>query len=125
MKKTKLAIIGTNGVPNQYGGFETLVEYLAKYLADRFDITIYCSKTQATRMSEYEGCRLQYLPLSANGFQGIFYDALSVALTARKYDKILILGCSSIFTIRLFRKYSNNNIIYRGICFINYGNTCS
>lgn len=106
MSKLSLAIIGTNGVPNQYGGFETLVEFLAKYLNERFDITIYCSKTQRTRVGEYCGCKLKYLPLSANGFQGIFYDALSVALTARRYDRVLILGCSSILTIRLFKKYA-------------------
>lgn len=114
MGKQKLAIIGTNGVPNQYGGFETLVDYLAEYLNERFDITIYCSKTQKTRIKEYKGCSLKYLPLSANGMQGILYDAASVAITARKYDKVLILGCSSILTIRLFRKYSNKFILNIG-----------
>lgn len=113
-KKLKLAIIGTNGVPNQYGGFETLVEFLAKYLNERFDITIYCSKTQRTRVSEYSGCKLKYLPLSANGVQGIFYDALSVALTAREFDRVLILGCSSIITIRLFKGYRRKFILNIG-----------
>lgn len=112
--KKKVAIIGTNGVPNQYGGFETLVEFLAKYLNKRFDITIYCSKTQNTRVTEYCGCKLKYLPLGANGVQGILYDALSVALTARKFDRVLILGCSSILTIRLFKRYGNKFILNIG-----------
>ena len=112
--KLKLAIIGTNGVPNQYGGFETLVEFLAKYLNNRFDITIYCSKTQKTRVQEYCGCKLKYLPLSANGAQGILYDALSVAITSRKFDRVLILGCSSILTIRLFRHYRRKFILNIG-----------
>lgn len=114
MKKTRLAIIGTNGVPNQYGGFETLVEFLAQYLSDRFDITIYCSKTQKTRVKHYKGCFLKYLPLNANGWQGILYDALSVALTAPKYDEVLILGCSSIITIRLFSGYKKKFILNIG-----------
>ena len=114
MSKLKLAIIGTNGVPNQYGGFETLVEYLAKYLNERFDITIYCSKTQKTRVVEYCGCKLKYLPLSANGVQGILYDALSVALTSWKFDRVLILGCSSILTIRLFKGYRRKFILNIG-----------
>lgn len=114
MKKLKLAIIGTNGVPNQYGGFETLVEFLAKYLSNRFDITIYCSKTQKTRDAEYCGCKLKYLPLRANGVQGILYDALSVALTARKFDRVLILGCSSILTIRLYKCYRRKFILNIG-----------
>lgn len=113
-KKKKVAIIGTNGVPNQYGGFETLVDYLAEYLHDRFDITIYCSRTQKTRIKEYKGCCLKYLPLSANGWQGILYDALSVAITAPKYDEVLILGCSSIFTIRLFSSYKKKYILNIG-----------
>ena len=114
MEKFKLAILGTNGVPNQYGGFETLVEFLAKYLSDRFDITIYCSKNQKTRVKEYMGCKLKYLPLSANGPQGILYDALSVALTARRYDRILLLGCCSILTIRLFKRYNDKFILNIG-----------
>lgn len=110
----KIAIIGTNGVPNQYGGFETLVDFLARHLSSRFDITIYCSKTQKTRIKEYEGCKLKYLPLNANGWQGILYDALSVAICAPRYDKVLILGCSSILTIRLFRRYHEKFILNIG-----------
>lgn len=114
MGKIRLAIIGTNGVPNQYGGFETLVEFLAEYLHERFDITIYCSKTQKTRVKDYKSCRLVYLPLKANGWQGILYDALSVALTARKFDRILILGCSSLITIRLYSRFKSKFILNIG-----------
>ncbi len=32
MKKDKIAIIGTAGIPSKYGGFETLAEYLTKNL---------------------------------------------------------------------------------------------
>ena len=28
----KVALIGTNGIPAKYGGFETLTEFLVKYL---------------------------------------------------------------------------------------------
>ena len=114
MGKLSLAIIGTNGVPNQYGGFETLVEFLAEYLHDRFDITIYCSKTQKTRIKEYKGCKLKYLPLKANGWQALLYDSLSIALCAPKYDRVLILGCSSLFTIRLFSGYKKKFILNNG-----------
>lgn len=114
MDKLKLAIIGTNGVPNQYGGFETLVEFLAEYLANRYDITIYCSKTQRTRIKEYKDCRLIYLPLKANGWQALLYDSLSIALTASKYDRVLILGCTSLLTIRLFKGYQKKFILNNG-----------
>ena len=39
----KVSIIGTNGVPARYGGFETLAENLTKILSDKFKFTIYCS----------------------------------------------------------------------------------
>lgn len=39
----KVAIVGIQGLPNQYGGFETLSEFLVKYLGNKVDFTIYCS----------------------------------------------------------------------------------
>ena len=39
----KIAIIGTNGIPSKYGGFETLVEYLVLNLAEKYEITVFCS----------------------------------------------------------------------------------
>ena len=41
MRKS-VAILGTRGYPSYYGGFETLVRYLAPYLAERnWDVTVY------------------------------------------------------------------------------------
>ena len=34
----KIAIVGTQGVPNQYGGFETLASFLAKPLPTQFSL---------------------------------------------------------------------------------------
>lgn len=113
-KKLRLAIVGTNGVPNQYGGFETLVEYLAEYLHDKYDITIYCSKTQKTRIKEYKGCRLVYLPLKANGWQGILFDSLSMLITTFRYDRILVLGCSSIIVSSLLRPWGRKYVLNIG-----------
>ena len=42
--KKKVALIGTNGIPAKYGGFETLTEFLAKHLNNEFEISVYCSK---------------------------------------------------------------------------------
>ena len=39
----KVAIIGSVGVPANYGGFETLAENLAERLNENFEIHIYCS----------------------------------------------------------------------------------
>ena len=45
-KKIKVGIVGTNGVPAAYGGFETLADNLVRQLGTFLDITVYCSKTQ-------------------------------------------------------------------------------
>jgi hypothetical protein len=43
MSKIRVAIIGTAGIPANYGGFETLAQYLVKYLNKKFDFIVYCS----------------------------------------------------------------------------------
>ena len=35
-----VAIIGTVGIPAIYGGFETLTEYLTKYIGDKLEFTV-------------------------------------------------------------------------------------
>ncbi len=77
MMKNKIAIIGTVGVPAIYGGFETLAEYLTKYLGQKYALTVYCSsKCYGHKMAEYNDVKLVYLPLNANGVQSIPYDIL-------------------------------------------------
>ena len=39
-----ISIIGTVGLPANYGGFETLTEYLTKYIENDFNLIVYCSK---------------------------------------------------------------------------------
>ena len=39
----KLSIIGTVGLPPQFGGFETFADFLVKKLSDRYKISIFCS----------------------------------------------------------------------------------
>lgn len=113
--RKKIAIIGTNGVPSKYGGFETLVEYLVIYLADKYDITVYCSAGNSTeRLAEYKGARLNYISLSANNWQSILFDIVSIFKTYRKYDKILILGCSGCIVLPFFSNYKHKFVFNFG-----------
>ena len=107
MLKKSVAIIGTNGLPAKYGGFETLAEYLAKYLNHDYEITVYCSKTpKNNQLQEYSNCRLIYLPFKANGWQSMIYDAISIIHALFTNDVLIILGFSGIFAfpLRLFFK---------------------
>ncbi len=89
----KVAIIGTRGIPNNYGGFETLAEYLVLYLAKDFDITVYCSaKDMDSNLTEYNGAKLKYINVTSHGFLGMLYDSISLLKTVGNYDKIIFLG---------------------------------
>ena len=72
MKKLKIAIVGTQGLPNQYGGFETLADYLVRILSSRQDITVYCSSKSIKRgADEYCGAKLKYVNVADHGASGI------------------------------------------------------
>ena len=43
MLRKKISIIGTVGIPANYGGFETLAENLTKNLNHKFDFIVFCS----------------------------------------------------------------------------------
>ncbi|MFT4800353.1 MAG: glycosyltransferase involved in cell wall biosynthesis [Flavobacteriaceae bacterium] len=113
--KKKIAIIGTNGIPSKYGGFETLVEYLVKYLSESYELTVFCSsKTNTSKIKEYNGCKLRYVNLEANGWQSVPYDIISLYKSYKDYDKILILGASGSIVAPLFRKYKDKFIFLFG-----------
>ena len=116
MKQLKIAIIGTNGVPSKYGGFETLVEYLVSNLSSKYELTVFCSThlISGTRKDKYNGCRLEYINLKANGWQSILFDIVSIFKTYRRFDKILVLGCSGSIIMPFFYEYKNKFIMNLG-----------
>lgn len=113
MNKPKLAIIGTVGLPAKYGGFETLVEQLVLNISDEYDITVYCSGKfypKSERIPEWEGAKLKYIPLNANGFQSIPYDIWSIVHAAFKADLLLILGVSGCFCLPFVKFFTKKNV---------------
>ena len=70
----RVAIVGIQGVPANYGGFETLVEnIIGENCSEGIEYTVFCSsKDMPERIKEYKGARLKYIPLHANGMQSIF-----------------------------------------------------
>lgn len=113
-KRKKIAIIGTVGVPANYGGFETLTEHLVVNLSDKHDLTIYCSGKKypvKQRRKYYKGARLKYLPLQANGIQSIPYDTLSIFHALFYADILLILGVAGAWTLPFVRLFTNKKVI--------------
>ena len=108
----KISIIGTVGIPASYGGFETFTENLVKELAEKHDITVYCSeKHYNEKLENHHGAKLVYLPLKANGWQSILYDALAIFRSMRSAQKLLILGVSGAICLPVFKIFSRNEVI--------------
>lgn len=108
----KVAVFGTRGIPNRYGGFEQFAEYLATGLVQRgHEVTVYNSHSHTYQKEEYEGVRIshQFDPERWLGTFGQFiYDFNCIRDTRKRdYDIILQLGyASSAIWNPLFKKDS-------------------
>ena len=108
----KIAIIGTQGLPARYGGFETLVENLVVNRSANIEYTVFCSSRDISRKYDtYKGCRLRYIALHANGIQSIPYDILSMISAMRGYDTLLILGVSGCIILPFLKLFGRSRII--------------
>lgn len=110
----KVSVIGTVGVPANYGGFETLVEnIIGDNCSDEIDYTIYCSrKNYSHKIKEYKRAKLKYVLLSANGAQSILYDIISIFRSVFNHsDVLLILGVSGCMVLPLVKLISSSKII--------------
>lgn len=105
--KLRIAMIGTRGVPAQYGGFETCIEEVGSRLAARgHDVIVYCRGVQpAERLDEYLGMRLVHKPavhkrsletLSHTGFSAV--DVLG-----RQIDAALVFNAANAPWLPLLR----------------------
>lgn len=96
----KIAILGTRGIPNYYGGFEQCAEYLAVGLIERgFDVLVYNSHNHPYQEQHWKGVELKhcYDPEDRLGTAGQFIYDLNCILDIRKrnVDVILQLGYTS------------------------------
>ena len=96
----RIAILGTRGVPANYGGFETFAEHLSTRLVARgHDVTVYCRAHYVSpRQIEFQGVRLKVLPtIRHKYFDTIvhtFLSALHAAVPGR-YDAALICNAAN------------------------------
>lgn len=95
-----VAIIGTRGIPNHYGGFEQFAEYLAEGLVKRgIEVSVYNSHTHPYKNNEWRGVKIIHChdPEDKYGTAGQFIYDLNCILDSRKrnFDIILQLGYTS------------------------------
>lgn len=96
----RIAILGTRGIPNHYGGFEQCAEYLAVGLVRRgFQVIVYNSHNHPYQMNDWNGVQIVhcYDPEYKVGTIGQFiYDFNCIRDVRRRgCDVILQLGYTS------------------------------
>jgi glycosyltransferase involved in cell wall biosynthesis len=101
MKKLRIGIIGTRGIPNYYGGFEQLAEHLSAGLVKSgHDVFVYNSHNHPNKEKKWNGVSIVHChnPETILGTAGQFIYDLNCVLDARRrdFDVMLVLGYTSI-----------------------------
>jgi len=96
----KIGIIGTRGIPNQYGGFEQFAENFSTRMVERgHDVTVYISHRHPYKSDHYKNVRLIrcYDPEYLMGTAGQFIYDFNCIRNSREhnFDVILQLGYTS------------------------------
>lgn len=96
----KIAIIGTRGIPNNYGGFEQFAQYLSLGLTQRgHQVSVYNPHNHVYQQNEWKGVEIIhcYDPEDKLGTTGQFIYDLNCILDSRRrtFDVILNLGYTS------------------------------
>src|SRR3954463_5691000 len=96
----RIALLGTRGIPANYGGFETFAEELSTRLVERgHKVTVYC---RGKGEPCYREVRLRRLPtIHHKYFDTVAHTALSTLdLTFRRFDALLYCNAANaIFTL--------------------------
>jgi glycosyltransferase involved in cell wall biosynthesis len=105
----RVAIIGSRGIPANYGGFETFAQELSKRLVKMgASVEVYCDYTE-NRIPLYEGVSLKYLKCTKTS-NPLKYYRTSVRLAEKNNDIVLICGAAGALFI--YSKIFHKNVIY-------------
>jgi hypothetical protein len=126
----KLAVVGIQGLPNKYGGFETLASYIAEGLAGKHQVTVYCSAKDMQPVGDivvdavaldavasvalpahFKNAALKYVNLSSHGFWGMLYDMVCLRSALKNNDAVLLLGFGAGFYMPFISKKNAGKII--------------
>jgi glycosyltransferase involved in cell wall biosynthesis len=96
----RIALVGTRGIPANYGGFETFAEELSVRLVERgHEVTVYCRERYPE--ARHRGVRVQYLPtIRHKYFDTLAHTFVSTLhLIGHRADAALYCnGANAIFT---------------------------
>ncbi|KPA17091.1 glycosyl transferase family 1 [Candidatus Magnetomorum sp. HK-1] len=94
-----IAIIGSRGIPAEFGGFETFAEELAVRLVQRgCQVTVFCENSQQYRQSVYKGVQLCHIRTpNIAGLRSIWSDLTGIVTCLQGYDVVYMLGYHTAF----------------------------
>src|SRR6266567_818180 len=97
--RMRIVILGTRGIPANYGGFETFAEHLSTRLVARgHEVTVYCrAHYTSPRQLEYQGVRLKVLPtIKHKYFDTVVHTFVSTLhAVGGRYDAALICNAAN------------------------------
>lgn len=104
-QRLRIALVGTRGVPAQYGGFETCVEEVGQRLVSRgHEVVVYCRGAKE-KPPEYLGMELVHLPaLHMRSLETLSHTGLSVAhMLAHRVDSAIVFNAANSPWLPLIR----------------------
>lgn len=95
----KIAILGTRGIPNNYGGFEEFAENIAFQLVEKGHyVSVYCPVShqyKSATFNKIDLIKIKY-PVSLGGFSQLIYDYKCLSDASKKdFDVVIMCGYSS------------------------------
>ncbi len=108
-----VSIIGTNGLPGRYGGWDQLMNHLTVGLKSEFKFTVYTSIYNAVEgLTHVNDAELRIVNLKANGVQSIPYDAYSMLDSVlKKHDVLLIMGISGCIFLPFIKPFAQKIVL--------------
>ena len=95
----RIAILGTRGIPANYGGFETFAEELSTRLVARgHEVTVYCRSHYVSKeITEYQGVKLRVFPTIKHKYLDTVTHTLLSILNAvsKRFDAVLICNAAN------------------------------
>jgi glycosyltransferase involved in cell wall biosynthesis len=102
-----VAILGTRGIPANYGGFETFAERLSEHLvAHGVPVTVYCRRHHATAGKEWQGVRLVTLPtIKSKYLDTVVHTVLSTChlITRTRIRQVVLCNAANAPVLPLLR----------------------
>lgn len=102
----RIAFIGTAGIPNRYGGFESFLEHCAPVIAKRgIETTVTCDARLYANGADniFLGVQREFIRIPANGAASIAHDLIAFFRVLSASSHIIVLGVSGGIWFPLFR----------------------